>query len=122
MRSGLIVVVVTGLATAWAAAGREGGAPPQAPTGRNVYVDKGCHYCHGYDGQGAVSTGPRIAPEPLPKDAFFEFVRRPPNVMPAYPPEVLSGEELERIYEYVASIPEPPDVESIPAFAETPDR
>jgi mono/diheme cytochrome c family protein len=123
MRRGIFVVVIAGLAAAWAAAARGTRGLPQAetPSARDVYVNKGCHYCHGYDGQGAPSTGPRLAPEPMPADVFFNVVRRPPNVMPAYPPEVLSRDELERIYEYLESIPEPPDVASIPLFAETPE-
>ena len=30
--------------------------------------------CHGYEGQGAV-TGPKLAPDPLPKEAFVAFTR-----------------------------------------------
>lgn len=121
MRNGLFVVIAVSLATAWAVAGRNAGEAPQPPSGRDVYVEMGCHYCHGYEGQGALPTGPRLAPEPLAEDVFSDIVRRPPNVMPAYAPEVLSDEELERIYEYLVSIPNPPDVVSIPAFAEIPE-
>jgi mono/diheme cytochrome c family protein len=122
MRKKMLVFAITSLATAWAVAavaGHEAGALRQAPSGRDVYVNKGCHYCHGYEGQGALPTGPRLAPEPLPMDVFSNIVRRPPNVMPAYPEEVLSDEDLEQIHEYLESIPEPPDVTSIPALAET---
>lgn len=120
MRSWTFIVVAAALLAASVVAGREGaGGLSQPPSGRDVYVNKGCHYCHGYEGQGALPTGPRLAPEPMPLDVFSNIVRRPPNVMPAYPEELLSGEELERIHEYLESIPEPPDVTSIPAFAET---
>jgi mono/diheme cytochrome c family protein len=121
MRKIMLGLAIASLATAWAVAGPGAGALPQPPTGRDVYVNKGCHYCHGYEGQGALPTGPRLAPEPIALDVFSNIVRRPPKVMPAYPEELLSDEELERIHEYLASIPEPPDVASIPALAETPE-
>lgn len=119
MRGSMFVVSAAFLAMVWAMEARGDGGLPQPPSGRDVYVNKGCHFCHGYEGQGARATGPRLAPEPMPLDVFSNIVRRPPNVMPAYPEELLSGEELERIHEYLESIPEPPDVASIPALAET---
>ncbi len=81
-------------------------------------MEAGCHHCHGYEGQGARPTGPRLAPEPMPFEDFSNIVRRPPNVMPAYSPQVLSDETLKRLYEFLESIPEPPDVATLPAFAE----
>lgn len=121
MRKSVLGLAIASLATAWAVAGQGAGEPPRPPSGRDVYVNKGCHFCHGYEGQGALPTGPRLAPEPIPLDVFSDVVRRPPNVMPAYPEELLSNEELERIHEYLESIPEPPDLASIPALAETPE-
>ncbi|MEE8350406.1 MAG: cytochrome c [Acidobacteriota bacterium] len=84
--------------------------------GRTEYVESGCYECHGYEGQGG--RGPRLAPDPLPQKTFTTITRKPPNVMPAYSPNVLSDEKLERIYEYVKSIPPPPDLSSIPLLAE----
>jgi mono/diheme cytochrome c family protein len=84
--------------------------------GREEYVEMGCYECHGYEGQGG--GGPRLAPDPLPLEVFAAIVRKPPSVMPAYSPTVLSDEKLERIYEYVRSIPPPPDLSSIPILAE----
>ncbi len=69
--------------------------------GEQLYQSKGCYQCHGYVGQGG-SAGPRLRPIPLP--AFMLIVRKPPNVMPAYSPRVLSDEELEAIYEFVAGL------------------
>jgi len=54
----------------------------------------------------------------MPFEVFSNIVRRPPNVMPAYSAKVLSDEKLKRILEFLESIPEPPDVASIPVFAE----
>jgi mono/diheme cytochrome c family protein len=36
--------------------------------------------------------------------------------MPAYSPNVLSDAQLQAIYDYMRSIPEPPAVEDIPAL------
>ncbi len=84
--------------------------------GKKDYVEMGCYQCHGYQGQGG--GGPRIAPKPLSLEAFTRLVRRPPNVMPAYSPKVISDEKLKRIHEYLKSIPEPPEVSTLPVFSE----
>ena len=118
-----IFLAVSCLATALTVgvvAGREARQNQQVQSRRDAFVEAGCHHCHGYEGQGARPTGPRLAPEPMPFEVFSNIVRRPPNVMPAYSPEVLSDEKLKRVHEYLESIPEPPDVMSLPAFAEKP--
>jgi hypothetical protein len=38
------------------------------------------------------------------------------NGFPAYSPNVMSDAQLQTIYEYISSIPEPPAVEDIPAL------
>ena len=63
----------------------------EAEPGRTVYVENGCHQCHGYDGQGGVA-GPRVAPTPYPFEAFAALVRKPGNVMPAYAASVLDDD------------------------------
>ncbi len=88
----------------------------QFPPGSEEYIEMGCYQCHGYDGNGG--GGPRLAPDPLPFEAFSSVVRRPPNVMPAYSPNVLTDEKLRDIYEYLESIPDPPDASSVPALSE----
>jgi mono/diheme cytochrome c family protein len=80
--------------------------PPAAPSGnRAVFIVNGCYQCHGYDGQGGEAL--RIAPTPYPYEAFAARVRKPVNEMPAYSPEALSDADLQAIYRYVRSIPEP---------------
>ncbi len=80
--------------------------------GRALYVSQQCWQCHGYEGQGSIA-GVRIAPTLYPYEAFARLVRYP-NLMPAYSPKVLSDEQLQLIYAYVRSIPEPPPLEEIP--------
>ncbi|MBT5032530.1 MAG: cytochrome c [Proteobacteria bacterium] len=84
--------------------------------GQKVYLDFGCHQCHGYLGQGsqAAPPVPRIAPTTYPFSAFSTLVRTPPRIMPAYSPNILSDAQLRAIYDYMRSIPEPPEVEDIP--------
>jgi ubiquinol-cytochrome c reductase cytochrome c subunit len=72
---------------------------------RALYVDYGCYQCHGYEGQGGEAS--RIAPTAYPLETFAARVRRPSNEMPAYAREVLSDADLEAIYRYVRSRPEP---------------
>ena len=67
--------------------------------GQQLYESRGCFQCHGYLGQGG-SAGPRLAPVPIPLSAFIAIVRKPPNVMPAYSPNVLSDDELRKIYQF----------------------
>ncbi len=90
----------------------------QSADGRTLYVDFGCYQCHGFEGQGSSASPPvpRIAPTLYPFEAFAAFVRTPPRLMPAYSPNVLSNAQLEEIYDYMRSIPEPPPVEDIPAL------
>jgi len=71
--------------------------------GRQLYETKGCYQCHGYVGQGGAA-GPRLAPAPIPLAAFRAIVRKPPNVMPAYSPNVLSDGDLDAIYRFIASL------------------
>lgn len=88
-----------------------------ADEGRAAYVEHGCYQCHGYDGQGGFA-GVRIAPDPLPYSAFAALVRYPANLMPAYPPPLLSDAQLKLIHDYVVSIPQPTPAAEIRALIE----
>lgn len=84
-----------------------------AQAGREVFERVGCYTCHGYEGQGA-GTGPRLAPNPLPYEAFSTFVRQTAGDMPPFTPAVLSDEDLRSIHAYLESVPQPPDPADIP--------
>ena len=86
----------------------------QPDSGRALFDANGCYQCHGYAGQGGAA--PRIAPSPYPFEAFAQMVRRPANEMPAYAPSVLGDSDLQAIYRYVRSLPEPPPAADIPAL------
>src|SRR5579884_1053536 len=68
----------------------------------------------GYEGQGASSTGPRIAPNPIAFNRFEQQVYEPRDLMPRYPREYVSEQDLADIYAYLQSIPAPPDPAQIP--------
>jgi mono/diheme cytochrome c family protein len=87
-----------------------------AEHGKTVFIEKGCWQCHGTMGQGSIATsgGKRLAPDPLPWDAFSSFVRSTNRAMPPFSDKILSDGDLADIYAYLQSIPKPPAVSSIP--------
>jgi mono/diheme cytochrome c family protein len=91
-----------------------GGASPagDAEEGRRTWVDSGCYQCHGFEGQGGA--GARLAQRGLTFAGFSRYVRQPGGVMPPYTSQVLSNQQMEDIFAFVMSIPEPPSVSSIP--------
>jgi ubiquinol-cytochrome c reductase cytochrome c subunit len=109
------IVIRFGLAAAVAGllAGIAAAQSPSVDNGRKVYVNVGCWSCHGYLGQGAV-TGPKLAPDPMPKETFAAFLRSSNRLMPPYPEEVLSDSDVEDMYAYLASLPQPADYRTIP--------
>ena len=62
----------------------------------------------------ATSNGRVIARTALPLDAFKTFVRTSDGPMPPYRLPVLSDAELEDIYAYLQSLPQPKAVSDIP--------
>jgi mono/diheme cytochrome c family protein len=100
-------------------------AEPQAPNsakppggdvekGRTLYIKYGCYECHGTEAQGGGYTGPRLAPPAETLEVLLSQVRDPVNEMPPFTKKVLSDHELLDIYAFLQSIPNPPDVNTIP--------
>ena len=85
------------------------GASAQTPSGdpargKTAYMKHWCHTCHGTAGHGGDrGSGPRIAYDVWPYEAFAQAVRRPRESMPRYDKQFLSDQELADIYAYVAS-------------------
>jgi ubiquinol-cytochrome c reductase cytochrome c subunit len=88
-----------------------------AAKGQTAYMKYGCWQCHGTVGQGSAITGPKLAPEPMPIEAFIAFVRTTNRAMPPYKEEVLPKADLDDIHAYLASIPKGPDYKTIPLLA-----
>ena len=81
--------------------------------GKAAYVRHGCWQCHGFDGQGSVA-GSKIAPNPMPFEAFSDFVRTTGGAMPPYQKAILSDDDLADIYAYLQSVPKARDPKTIP--------
>ena len=84
-----------------------------AEKGKTTYIQHGCWQCHGIEAQGAA-TGPKLAPDPIPIEAFTAFVRTTNRAMPPYSEAVLPNDDLADIHAYLQTIPKPADYKSIP--------
>ena len=78
--------------------------------GKKLFEKYGCSDCHGLLGQGAPTSGPRIAPNPLPVAAFIRYVRAPRLQMPPYTAKVVPDQELADIRAYLVTMPKPAPV------------
>jgi mono/diheme cytochrome c family protein len=86
-----------------------------AERGAKLYVEKMCYTCHGYSGQGGErGSGPRVAPEVWPWEAFERQTRRPRADMPRYPSTFVSDQELADIHAWLSTIKPGPKAADIP--------
>jgi len=83
------------------------------PPGYVDYVKHGCWQCHGFQG----SAGREIVAPLMPYEVFATQVRKPYGVMPAYSVNVLSDEQLKRIYGYLQQLPPGQEVSTIPLLS-----
>jgi mono/diheme cytochrome c family protein len=91
------------------------GPAGSAEKGKLLFMKNMCFTCHGTDGQGGErGAGPKLAPDPFPFIAFEMQLRTPRGVMPRFPKQFVSDQELADIYQYVASIPAGPKAGQIP--------
>jgi mono/diheme cytochrome c family protein len=91
-------------------------AAASVENGKTAFVKNGCWQCHGFEGQGSVTTsgGRVIADTQLPADAFMAYVRAPSGAMPPFRPEILSDSDLADIYAYLEARPKPQAAKDIP--------
>ena len=84
-------------------------APPpgDAKHGEMLFMADGCYQCHGTVAQGSRGTGPRLAPNTIPYEAFAAQLRTPRDIMPPYTTVVLTDSQLADVYAYVKSLPGP---------------
>jgi len=83
--------------------------PTQAPAvsaaeeGHKIFQQAGCSACHGDNAEGRI--GPALAG--FTRDLIIKQVRNGAEGMPAFPPDKLSDEDLDKIVEYIESLPVP---------------
>ncbi len=82
--------------------------------GKQIFATYGCYQCHGYQGQGAAAGGPKLAPNPLPIDAFTAQLRHPRDRMPIYTQVTVSDSDVADLYAYLQTIPKAKTVADIP--------
>ncbi|HYU78891.1 MAG TPA: cytochrome c [Vicinamibacterales bacterium] len=114
--SALIVIATTLSALQISGAPASGQAAPpagNAENGKKIFAAYGCYQCHNYAAHGG-EAGPRLAPRPIPFEAFARYVRKPTRNMPPYTAKVVSDKELADIYAFLLTIPPPPAADSIP--------
>jgi ubiquinol-cytochrome c reductase cytochrome c subunit len=84
-----------------------------ADAGRQLLVRKGCFQCHGREGQGSPTTGPRLGPNPLALAAFVRAVRSPRAQMPPYTEKLVSDAELADMRAFLDSRPPPTSIDAL---------
>ena len=109
-----IIFAFTGLALAAGLACAQQALTGNVKNGKMLYSQVGCYQCHGYAGQGAPATGPRVSRTELPLKGFLDQLRHPSNQMPPYEAAVLSDQDVADIYAYMRQMPAPRDPNSIP--------
>ena len=116
-RSGILIALATALIFVSIRALAQNAAQSSKPSdaksgnaenGKRLFTKDGCYECHGREGQGSSMTGPRLAPNPIPFEAFVPYVRKPTREMPPYTDKVVSDQELVDIYAFLRSRPRPP--------------
>jgi ubiquinol-cytochrome c reductase cytochrome c subunit len=91
------------------------GPAGSAEKGKALFMKNMCYTCHGTVGQGGErGAGPKLAPDPFPFVAFEMQLRSPRGVMPRFPKEYVSDQEVADIYQYVASVKAGPKAADIP--------
>ena len=87
--------------------------------GEALFMKNMCYTCHGTAGQGGDrGSGPRLTPGLFPWEGFQQQVRHPRSVMPRYPAEFVSDQDLQDIYAYLSSVRAGPAAKDIPLLRE----
>lgn len=82
--------------------------------GQRLFAKYGCYECHMSQGQGARTTGVRLAHPQIPLSAFISYIRAPIGEMPPYTDKTISDQELTEMYAFLQSVPQAPSWKAIP--------
>jgi mono/diheme cytochrome c family protein len=96
--------------------GAGGVSATEERSGQQLFTDFGCVLCHGSTGYRGGIAGRPIAPMQHSLDAFRILVRSPGNAMPAFAPQVLSEEQLKKLYQFLSSVSPSPEVAELPVL------
>ena len=111
--------IIAALAAAAAIAAHADAPKGDVAHGKAAFMKNMCYTCHGTAGQGGDrGSGPRIAYDVWPWEAFSQQVRRPREAMPRYTKEQVNDQELADIYAYVSSFRKGPRASEIPLLKE----
>jgi ubiquinol-cytochrome c reductase cytochrome c subunit len=113
-------LMLAAVAAAGLLLGHGAAAAASADSGKTAFVKNGCWQCHGFQGQGSVTTsgGRVIYDTQLPLDAFKAYVRGPTGAMPPFHKEILSDSDLDDIYAFLESRPKPLPAKDIPLLSQ----
>ena len=90
-----------------------------AGNGGKLFIKDGCYQCHGYNGQGALMTGPAISRTALSFDQFLHQLRSPASEMAPYEAAVLPDSGAADIYAYHQGMPQSPNPKDLPLLQVT---
>jgi mono/diheme cytochrome c family protein len=111
--------LIAALAATFSLAAQAQAPAGDAARGKSAYMKNVCYSCHGTAGQGGDrGSGPRIAYDVWPYEAFTQQLRRPRESMPRYPKEFVSDQDVADIYAYVASFKRGAKAGEIPLLKE----
>jgi mono/diheme cytochrome c family protein len=113
MRAVMVIALCAGLLALPLPVASQSAPVGNAEAGRQVFVRKGCFQCHGREGQGSPSTGPRLGPNSLALAAFVRAVRTPRAQMPPYTEKLVSDAELADIRAFLDSRPRPTSIDAL---------
>jgi ubiquinol-cytochrome c reductase cytochrome c subunit len=109
----MVVALCAGMLALPLPAASQSAPAGNAEAGRQLFVRKGCYQCHGREGQGAPTTGPRLGPNPLALAAFVGAVRNPRAQMPPYTEKIVSDAELADMRAFLDSRPRPTSIDAL---------
>ena len=113
VRALLVIPLCAGMLALPLPAASQSAPAGKAEAGRQLFVRKGCYQCHGREGQGAPTTGPRLGPNPLALAAFVGAVRSPRAQMPPYTDKLVSDAELADMRAFLDSRPRPTSIDAL---------